>query len=130
VRESRNRNLAMSGERFVLAFERARMREAGRKGEIDRIVWQSQTFGDSFGYDILSVDDDGNERHICVKTTNYGSRFPFVLGYREVERARANPAHFYVYRVFNFSRGARLFILTGDKLLNGKLEPVVFRHWI
>lgn len=130
VREAHNRNLAMAGERFVLAFERARLREAGKKDLLDRVAWQSQTFGDSFGYDILSLEDDGGERKICVKTTNYGARFPFQLTDRELERARANPEHFYLYRVFNFSRGARLFILPGRQLLSAELETVSFRAWI
>ena len=130
VREARNRNLAMAGERFVMAFERARLREAGMKDAIERVAWQSQTYGDSFGYDILSVDKDGNERFICVKTTNYGARFPFVLSYRELERARENPARFHLYRLFQFSRGARLFVVSGERLLGETLEPVVFRAWI
>lgn len=129
VRESWNRNLAMAGERFVLAFERARLREAGMKDSLDQVAWQSQTFGDSFGYDIRSLNEDGSERLICVKTTNYGARFPFNLTHGELERARENPAHFHVYRVFRFSRGAKLFILTGNELLQETLEPVVFRSW-
>jgi len=130
VRESRNRNLAIAGERFVLAFERARLREAGRKDSLDQVAWQSQTFGDSFGYDIRSVEEDGSERFICVKTTNYGNRFPFDLTYREIQRARENIANFHVYRVFRFSRDAKLFIVPGERLVRETLEPVVFRSWI
>ena len=130
VREARNRNLAVAGERFVLAFERARLRESGMKDSIEHVAWQSQTFGDSFGYDIRSVEGDGSERVICVKTTNYGNRFPFVLSHRELERARENPSHFYVYRVFRFSRGALLFILPAVELLPESLEPVVYRSWV
>lgn len=129
VREAQNRNLAMAGERFVLAFERARLREAGKKELLDRVAWQSQTFGDSFGYDIRSLEDDGGERKICVKTTNYGARFPFQLTNRELERAQKNPDHFYLYRVFNFSRRPQLFILPGRQLLNAELETVSVRAW-
>ncbi|HEX6928204.1 MAG TPA: DUF3883 domain-containing protein [Gammaproteobacteria bacterium] len=130
VRESRNRNLEIAGERFVLAFERARLRDAGMKDSIEKVSWQSQTFGESFGYDIRSLEDDGSERFICVKTTNYGARFPFVLTHREMERARQHPARFHVYRVFHFSRNAKLFLLSGNALLQETLEPVAFRSWI
>ena len=130
VRESWNRNLAVAGERFVLAFERARLREAGMKDSIDQVAWQSQTFGDSFGYDIRSLNEDGSERLICVKTTNYGARFPFNLTHRELQRARENPAHFHVYRVFRFSRGAKLFILPAEQLVQQTLEPIAFRSWL
>ncbi|HEX6928080.1 MAG TPA: DUF3883 domain-containing protein [Gammaproteobacteria bacterium] len=130
VREAGNRNLATAGERFVLAFERARLREAGMKDSVDRVAWQSQTFGDSFGYDVRSLDDDGSERLICVKTTNFGARFPFTLTYRELERARENKAHFHVYRVFRFSRGAKLFIIPAKRLLQETPEPIEFRSWV
>lgn len=130
VRESRNRNLAIAGERFVLAFERARLREAGLKESMDQVAWQSQTFGDSFGYDIRSVEADGGERLVCVKATNYGPRFPFVLSAREVERARENTSRFFIYRIFRFSRGAKLFILPASGLALDRLEPVVYRSWI
>lgn len=130
VRESRNRNLSIVGERFVLAFERARLREAGLKDSIDQVAWQSQTFGDSFGYDIRSVEADGSERLICVKTTNYGPRFPFVLSNRELERARENLSKYFIYRIFRFSRGAKLFMLPASELAAEALEPVVYRSWI
>ncbi len=130
VREANNRNLGVAGERFVLAFERARLREAGMKDSVDKVSWQSQTFGDSFGYDIRSLEEDGSERFICVKTTNYGARFPFVLTHREIERARQHPSRFHVYRVFRFSRGAKLFLLPGERLIQETLEPVAFRTWI
>lgn len=130
VRESWNRNLAVAGERFVLAFERARLREAGMKDSLDQVAWHSQTFGDSFGYDIRSLNEDGSERLICVKTTNYGARFPFNLTQEELHRARENVDHFFLYRVFRFSRRAKLFILSGNELLQETLEPVVFRTWI
>lgn len=129
IRESWNRQLAVAGERFVLAFERARLREAGMKDSLDQVAWQSQTFGESFGYDIRSLNDDGSERLICVKTTNYNARFPFNLTDRELQRARENPAHFHLYRVFRFSRGAKLFIVTGNELLQETREPIVFRSW-
>lgn len=130
VREARNHNLGMAGERFVLAFERARLREAGMKDSIDKVSWQSQTYGESFGYDIRSLDKDGSERFICVKTTNYGARFPFTLTHREIERARQHPTRFHIYRVFRFSRGAKLFLLQGEQFLQETLEPVAFRTWI
>lgn len=130
VRESWNRNLAVAGERFVLAFERARLREAGMKDAIEQVSWQSQTFGDSFGYDIRSVEPDGSERFICVKTTNFNARFPFDLTHGELQRARENPKRFYVYRVFRFSRDSKLFVIPAEQLLRENLEPIVFRTWV
>jgi hypothetical protein len=129
LRETYNSGLSAAGERFVMAFERARLREAGLKEKATEIAWLSQTYGESFGYDIKSFDDDGNERFICVKTTNYGSRFPFTLSIQELERAQQNPKRYYIYRVFQLSRGAKVFLLQASQLDLKKLEPVAFRAW-
>ncbi|MDX1444396.1 MAG: DUF3883 domain-containing protein, partial [Gammaproteobacteria bacterium] len=129
LRESYNSSLSAAGERFVMAFERARLREAGVKEKAKEVAWLSQTFGESFGYDIKSFEDNGSERFICVKTTNYGSRFPFTLSVQELERAQQNPRHFYIYRVFQMSRGAKVFIMPATRLELKKLQPVAFRAW-
>ncbi|MDX1453887.1 MAG: DUF3883 domain-containing protein [Gammaproteobacteria bacterium] len=129
LREHRATQLSSAGERFVLAFERARLRELGLKDKAKGVMWQTQTFGESFGYDILSFNDDGSDRLICVKTTNYGPYFPFTLLQREIELAESHPENFYLYRVFQFSRGARLFILNGREMLTKFKEPVAFRFW-
>ena len=129
LRESYNSNLSASGERFVMAFERARLREAGQKDKAKEVSWLSQTYGESFGYDIKSFEEDGSERYICVKTTNYGSRFPFTLSVQELERAQQNPKRYYIYRVFQMSRGARVFLLPATQLELKKLQPVAFRAW-
>lgn len=126
-REARNYNLATAGERFVLAFERARLREAGRKELIERIEWTSQHAGADMGYDIKSFNDDGSERIIAVKTTNYNQRFPFAISAEELAYSQSNSKNFHIYRVFNFSKGARLFILTGNLEKSGALKPVVYR---
>lgn len=127
VRENKNEALKTSGERFVLAFERARLRKNGQRDDIKRVAWQSQTHGDSYGYDILSYDEKGGERRIVVKTTNFNQRFPFTLNMAELDRLRQDPARFFIYRVFRFSRGAKLFILSGKNLDAKKLQPVAFR---
>lgn len=126
-REARNYNLATAGERFVLAFERARLREAGRKELIERIEWISQHAGADMGYDIKSFNDDGSERIIAVKTTNYNQRFPFAISAEELAFSQSNSKNFHIYRVFNFSKGARLFILSGNLEKSGTLKPVVYR---
>lgn len=126
-RESRNYNLAMAGERFVLAFERARLREAGRKDLIEKIEWTSQNRGIDVGYSIRSFDEQGNDLFVAVKTTNFGPRFPFALSSEEIEFSRSHPDTFSMYRVFHFSRGAKLFMLPGNMEDVCRLEPVTYR---
>lgn len=126
-REGRNYNLAMAGERFVLAFERARLREAGRKDLVEKIEWTSQNRGTDLGYDIKSFDEQGRERCIAVKTTNFGPRFPFALSIDEIAFSRQRPDAFALYRVFSFSKGARLYMLEGKLEEHLSLSPVVYR---
>ena len=117
----------MAGERFVLAFERARLRESGRKDLIEKMEWTSQNRGIDVGYAIRSFDEQGKERYIAVKTTNFGPRFPFALSAEEIDFSRANPDSFAMYRVFNFSRGAKLFMLEGNVEDTCRLEPITYR---
>lgn len=126
-REARNYNVAVAGERFVLAFERARLREAGRKDLVENVEWTSQNRGTDLGYDIKSFEEDGKERYISVKTTHYGQRFPFAVSVDEIYYSARNAKQYYLYRVFNFSKGARLFMLQGSLEETCQLRPVVYR---
>lgn len=126
-RESRNHNLAMAGERFVLAYERARLREAGGKELIEKIEWTSQNRGTDPGYDVKSFNEKGESRFISVKTTNFGPRFPFALSVDEITFSRQHPGQFALYRVFNFAKSAKLFMLEGKLEDRLSLNPVVYR---
>ena len=126
ARDARNRKLGRSGEQFVLEFEEARLVKAGRKELASKIEWISESRGDGAGYDIASFDLDGRERLIEVKTTNYGRSFPFLVTRNElsVSRARNN---YSLYRVFDFHRDPRLFMLPGAISAHCRLEPTVYR---
>ena len=128
VREARNLNLAKAGERFAIAYERARLREIGRKDFLDRISWVSEIQGEDLGYNIHSYEKNGKNRFISVKTTNYGIRFPFYLTRYELAFAQKNPGSFYIYRIFNFSRNTRLFIVEKLAQKKKKMLPVMYRY--
>lgn len=121
-RESRDQALATAGQRFVLAYERARLRETGYKDLVAKIEWVAADRGDAHGYHVRSFDDDGKPRYIIVKTTNFGARQPFAL--RRIESAVGveHGKQACIYRVFAFSRGARLFVLPGP--FDGKLHTL------
>ncbi len=62
------RSLGDRGEKIVLDLERRRLLLAGKKElakKVDRVSLKS----DAFGYDILSFEIDGTEKHIEVKAT-------------------------------------------------------------
>jgi hypothetical protein len=126
ARDARNRRLGRSGEQFVLGFEEARLARAGRKDLAGRIEWVSESRGDGAGYDIASFDVDGRDRLIEVKTTNYGRSFPFLVTRNElsVSKAREN---YSLYRVFDFRRAPRMFVLPGAISAHCRLEPTAYR---
>lgn len=124
--EARNRNLGRKGEEFILSFEETRLIKAGRKDLAGKIEWVSDKRGDGAGYDIASFDVSGKERLIEVKTTNYGRSFPFMLTRNEVAFSESNGG-FCLYRVFQFHRDPRLFMLPGPVKDHCRLEAMTYR---
>ncbi|MHB1322908.1 MAG: protein NO VEIN domain-containing protein [Coriobacteriia bacterium] len=70
AREARNVSLGRAGEEFVMNFETARLRSAGREALADRVEHVALTVGDGLGFDVRSFDLEGHETLIEVKTTN------------------------------------------------------------
>lgn len=113
-REARNRSLGEAGERFVLAYEQARLEHAGQGRLAARIEHTSRVRGDHAGYDILSFDITGVERLIEVKTTKYGEQTPFFVTRNEVATSEREAAYYHVYRLYDFRRAPRLYLLPGS----------------
>jgi len=112
-REARNRSLGNAGESFVLHFEQARLRRAGKERLAEQIEHTSLVRGDHEGYDILSFEENGAERLIEVKTTKYGIETPFYVTRNEVAVSEAHARRYQVYRLFAFRKSPRLFALPG-----------------
>lgn len=88
------------GEQFVVGYERRRLREQGRGDLAGRVRWTASEDGDGLGYDVLSYDTDGHERHIEVKTTALGAEAPFYISSAELEFARRQLASYALHRVY------------------------------
>ena len=127
ARDERNRNLGHSGESWVLGFEENRLNEASRADLVTRIDWVSERCGDGTGYDIMSFEEDEVIRFIEVKTTNGGSLTPFIISQNELEFSEETEDAFCLYRVFEFSKAPRLFILRGDLNEALHLEAMDYR---
>jgi hypothetical protein len=128
ARDAANRQLAKLGEQFVLDLEKYRLKTAGRDDLAVRVVWASQDYGDGLGYDILSFDEaDDSERMLEVKTTGLGKFFPFYVTTNEVRCSEDIPKQFHLFRVFDFVREAKLYILHGWLRDACRLDPVVYR---
>ncbi|WP_051302574.1 DUF3883 domain-containing protein [Sedimenticola selenatireducens] len=129
-REASNRQLGLAGEKFVLEFERFRMKMAGREDLVSEIEWTSQEQGDGAGYDIRSFRPESEEElFIEVKTTNGGKYQPFLISENEVEFSKARAEDFALYRVFEFRKMPRLFVLEGNLGAQVNLSPQLYKAW-
>lgn len=83
----------------------------------DRVEHKSKTEGDGLGYDILSVDEDGNPTYIEVKTTRGGPGTAFYVSQNELAWSREQNERYQLWRLYDFdeeSGTARYFVLEGD----------------
>jgi len=130
-RDAENRRLGQLGEQFTLEVERRRLLGFGRDDLADKVEWVSQTIGDGLGFDLLSFNHlDDSERFIEVKTTGLGKFFPFYVSENEVRCSEAVPNKYHLYRVFDFSRSPRLYVLPGAISSACRLTPVQYRATI
>ncbi len=127
-RETRNRQLGMLGEKFVLNYERSRLGYLGRDDLAKEVEWTSQEKGDGTGYDIRSFDGEKDEElFIEVKTTNSGKYQPFFVSDNEVDFSEAYSAQYALYRVFQFRKVPGLFTMLGDLRDNVNLQPKTYK---
>lgn len=127
AREQRNHALATAGQRFVLAFEAARLRTHGLDAYADAVEHVTADDGDGPGYAIRSWGLDGSDRLIQVKTTRYGRETPFYVSAHEVAMSRRHGNRFWIYRVFAFRDRPQLYMLHGALDQCTTLEPTDYR---
>lgn len=127
-REAQNKRLGISGEEFVLNYERYRLIQQGREDLAKEIEWTSQAQGDGAGYDIRSFNEKKDEElFIEVKTTNSGKFQPFFISDNEVAFSEINAQRYALYRVFEFRSLPKLFMLPGDVAENVHLQAKAYR---
>lgn len=127
ARDEANRKLGRAGEQWVIEFEQQRLSAAGHPELFQRLDWVSDTQGDGAGFDILSFEDEKQHRFIEVKTTNGGVGSSFLVSHNELEFSKEVGEQFYLYRVFQFRQGPRLFTLSGDLAQHVHLKPTDYR---
>src|SRR5262249_46648469 len=130
-RDALNRQLSKLGEEFVVRLERHRLLLAGRDDLSQKVLWVAVEIGDGLGFDVLSFDDlDESEKLIEVKTTGLGKFFPFYVTCNEVRCSEDMAEQFHLFRVFDFGRMPRVYILTGSLRDTCQLEPTQYRATI
>lgn len=127
-RDAENRRLGRLGEEWALEFERRRLHDVEKRPDLaKRVEWIADTRGDGAGYDIASFESDERPRLVEVKTTGAGKEFPFMVTANEVRVSAREQERYHLYRVFEFGRDPRLYVLTGDLAKACRLEPTQFR---
>ena len=124
--EARNQSLGLAGEKLVLELEHQRLWQAGKRKLAERVEHVAQTQGDGLGYDVVSYEEDGRERLIEVKTTQFGILTPFFATRNEVAVSELESQRYQLYRVFSFGKQTRLFTLPGAMKNTCQLTPTVF----
>ncbi|HEY3639126.1 MAG TPA: DUF3883 domain-containing protein [Rhizomicrobium sp.] len=109
ARDARNRVLGKRGEELALAFEQARLRDAGRSDLARKVDWIAESQGDGAGFDILSFTESGEERLLEVKTTTGYAQTPFFLSANEHMLSEERPKHFRIFRLYDFAREPKAF---------------------
>lgn len=114
-RDAENRRLGRLGEEWVVEFERRRLHDEEKRSDLaGKVEWTADTRGDGAGYDITSFNSDESSRLIEVKTTGLGKWQPFLLTANELAVSNRLADRYVLYRVFEFSKAARLYQLPGD----------------
>ena len=130
-RDLRNRQTGEIGEKFVFYLEQYRLKQAGRDDLAQKVVWASKDMGDGLGFDILSHDEmDDSEQMLEVKTTGLGKLSPFYVTSNEVRCSENIPSQFKLFRVFDITRSAKLYILHGSLREKCHLDPVLYRAMV
>lgn len=134
LRETRRDTLHRAGLRFVLAFERTRLKRLQQNELANNIRAFDADAARRHGYDIVSFEASGRERYIAVSTTQYSRQFPFLVAPRTLVASAKYTKQFFYYRVFSFCVDAKLYMLQGDlrestDFLQKQQHPLSMRHF-
>lgn len=125
--EAKNRSIGDAGEEFILRFEHERLWRKGKRKLADQIEHISKSRGDFMGFDILSFETNGREKFIEVKTTKYSALTRFFASANEVGVSQTHADKYQLYRLFNFNKRPKFFVLAGSLLDTCQLKPA--NYW-
>lgn len=130
VSDSRS-ELGFAGEKFVARYETDRVLKFAID-DTERVIHLSFEQGDGAGFDILSLNKDGSDRYIEVKTTKGRGSTPFFMSENErnffqLHRSTNNA---YIYRLHHFdlakNKGQIDIISAEDLFTKYHFDPVTY----
>jgi hypothetical protein len=125
------KQLGDMGEDLVLKFEQKRLREAGLNSQAKKVKRVSLD-SDSWGFDILSYNDDKTERYIEVKATRAkAGTANFLLTLNELNTAKEKQENYFIYMVYDIlSKNPQIWIIPNPFSPENKdvlMKPVNYR---
>lgn len=96
------KNLGTKGEQYFLALEKLRLKDLGLKTKIYPL-YVAREKGEHWGFDILSLDEQGEQVCLEIKTTNKGKNHPFKMTKNELKVMSLYPDNYQVIRIYNFN---------------------------
>ncbi len=128
----RHTELGRLGEELVIRYETERILGFAPQ-DTDRIIHLSDVQGDGAGFDIISLNEDGTDRYIEVKTTKGSLDTPFYM--TENERLyfelHKDEGDLFIYRVYNFddtTRKGNIEVIPASKLLTDyEFDPISYK---
>lgn len=116
-----NTKLGELGEEFVYNIEKNSV-AVFNKDNADKVEHVSKLYGDKYGYDISSIDINGNNLKIEVKTTTGDCDTPFYISKNELRFLKENENDGAIlYRVYNFNeetKTGQIKKITAQEILN------------
>lgn len=112
-----NKRLGDLGELWVMKHEIDKLKEANKHNLIEKIKHTSKDEGDGTGFDIQSLDKEGNKIFIEVKTTKGKKNSTFFITRNELEKSKIEKANYHLYRLYNYNEQldtADLLVIKGD----------------
>lgn len=114
--------IGLSGEEYVLNIERKHNKKY--KNKIERV-------GDnpSYGYDILSYDLNGKEKHIEVKTSVYGdiNKVDFYITAHEKEKLESDDCYKIYYVCGMRGKKRKIIVFTKENLSEVTFDPIAYK---
>lgn len=120
----------IKAEQLVVSHEKMNLIASGREDLAEKVKWVAKE-ADGYGFDVLSFDENGNEKYIEVKGTTLTKTTPFIISKNELETSIKKDDQYWIYRVFYLDdQTPKFYKIKGRVDKNFELEPSNYTVYI
>ena len=122
------KDIGNRGENAVIKYEKNNLMKLGLNKLAEKVELSEN---DAIGYDILSFDENGNEKHIEVKTNSASSNklMEFYLTDNELNKMNEDSCY-YIYYLYSIKNKPKIHIINKEKLLQQQeiyFKPILYK---